>query len=127
MNKISTKDWMYAFSWESQAKQYPLTGDGIEYYRGILNETKWVECLLFYGEDKRLHGILNYYPFDFPPFQKKGSVNIQVRTDKRRNGIATSLLKHALTIFQIDLQKQDFTASGKMFIMNFLRTEKETP
>jgi GNAT superfamily N-acetyltransferase len=85
----------------------------------MLKDKKWVDCLLFYGEDGTLHGVLNHYPFTAFPYQKKGSINLEVRKDKRRHGIATALLNEARKRFKINLKKQDYTPLGKKFIENY--------
>ena len=110
------------FAWENQAKQYPEHGTGIIYFKSPWRNGKWIDCLLYYGNDSLLIGILNYYPFDIFPYQKKGSVNIQVRMDKRRNGIATALLDAAITRFIINLKRQEYTPSGERFIKKYMRT-----
>lgn len=112
------------FEWENQAKQYPEHGTGITYFKGPWRDGKWIDCLLYYGDDKALQGILNYYPFDIPPYERKSNVNIQVRFDKRRNGIATALLNEGIVKFKINLKKQNYTHSGKKFIKNYKRTFK---
>jgi hypothetical protein len=110
------------FEWENQAKQYPCEGTGIVYFKGIISDSIWVDCLLYYGDDNSLQGILNHYPVDVPPDQKSGSVNIQVRSDKRRTGIATVLLNEGINRFKINLKNQEYTHSGERFIQKFMRT-----
>jgi hypothetical protein len=112
------------FAWENQSNQYPAKGNGIQYYKGSLNEDAWVDCLLYYGDDKSLQGILNYYPFSWYPYERKGNVNIQVRIDERRQGIGTSLLNVGMSRFKIDLKKQDYTPLGKKFIRKYLESFK---
>lgn len=107
------------WSWEHQAKQYPAIGNGIVYYKGMLSDKKWVDCLLFYGEDGTLQGVLNHYPFTKFPYQKNGSINLVVRKDKRRQGIATALLDEARKRFKINLKRQNYTPLGKKFIENY--------
>ena len=107
------------FSWENQAKQYPKHGNGIVYFKGIINTSVWVDCLLYYGDDNLLQGILNHYPLALYPYQKKGSVNILVRPDKRRVGIATALLDEAVKRFKIKLNEQDYTPEGERFIKEY--------
>lgn len=108
------------FSWEYQAGHYPVQGKGIQYFRANVDDYTWVDCLLYYGDDLKLQGILNYYPFNFPPYQKKGSVNILVRMDRRRKGIASALLSEAMTRFKIDLMQQDYTPLGNKFINSYI-------
>lgn len=110
---------MGVFAWEHQVGQYPKQGKGIQYFRAKISDNRWVDCLLYYGDDSTLHGILNFYPFNFPPFQKKGSVNIQVRKDKRRQGVASALMNEAMKRFDINLMKQDYSPLGKKFIKNY--------
>jgi GNAT superfamily N-acetyltransferase len=111
-----------AFQWENQAKQYPQNGSGITYFKGNVEDGKWVDCLLYYGEDNELHGILNHYPFELPPYQKRGSINLHVRLDKRRNGIARALLDEAIERFQVNLRNQEYTPAGERFIKKYMRS-----
>ena len=106
--------------WRNQAKQYPLKGQGIEYFRGVIDNTgRWIDCLLYYGNDNSLEGLLNYFPFDYPPYEEVGNIYIHVRNDKRRSGIATILLNKAMVRYSIDLSRQKYTPLGKMFIKNY--------
>jgi hypothetical protein len=36
------------FKWENQAKQYPINGSGIVYFKGVYDINEWVDCLLYY-------------------------------------------------------------------------------
>lgn len=119
-NVVRAIRYMNAFKWENQAIQYPTNGHDIELYRAIMKDNKWIDCILYYGDDNLLQGILNYYPFDFPPYEKKGNVNIQVKPDKRRKGIATALLKEAQIRFKINIKEQDYTSLGKLFIVGYM-------
>jgi GNAT superfamily N-acetyltransferase len=125
MNKTVTFSKNPAFEWENQARQYPEQGNGIEYFQGYYGKGLWVDCLLYYGSDRQLLGILNHYPFEMFPYQKKGSINIQVRSDKRRRGIATALLNEAIKRFRVNLKKQEYTPTGRNFIKSFMRTSTE--
>lgn len=84
----------------------------------------WVDCLLYYGYDNELHGILNHYPFEMPPYQKTGSVNLQVRPDRRRKGIASALLDEAIKRFNVKLEDQEYTPDGERFIKNYVRSSR---
>lgn len=110
-----------AFQWEKQAEQYPKQGSGITYFKGFYEDGQWVDCLLYYGGDNELQGILNHYPFERPHYQKRGSVNIHVRLDKRRNGIATALLDEAIGRFKVNLKRQEYTTAGDRFIKKYMR------
>ena len=96
--------------WETQAHQYPSKGEpGIHYFRGELGAGRWVDCLLHYDEDGTLSGILNHFPQDIPPYEKKGAANVWVRPDRRRQGIATKLGEHALTRWELYGEDQNWT------------------
>ena len=112
------------FLWENQARQYPRYGTGITYFKGICEDNMWVDCLLYYGYDNELHGILNHYPFEMPPYQKAGSVNLQVRPDRRRKGIASALLDEAIKRFNVKLEDQEYTPDGERFIKNYVRSSR---
>lgn len=113
-----------AFLWQNQARQYPRHGTGITYFKGICEDNMWVDCLLYYGYDNELHGILNHYPFEMPPYQKAGSVNLQVRPDRRRKGIASALLDEAIKRFNVKLEDQEYTPDGERFIKNYVRSSR---
>jgi GNAT superfamily N-acetyltransferase len=108
------------YSWESQVCQYqdaqPPTETGITYFPGPLPGGV-VDCLLYWfveeGRRPRIVGILNHYPFDNPPFEQKGNVNVWVRRPNQRQGIGTALVQEADRRWgPINLAQQRFTASG---------------
>ncbi|WP_410661988.1 hypothetical protein [Amycolatopsis sp. lyj-84] len=119
----------FAFSWPAQASQYPSAGDhGIRYFKGVLPKEEfgsgaYVNCLLFRDESGVLTGILNHYPQDMVPYVLAGEIAIQVRPDQRRAGIATRLLREALTRWTIDLHAQRTTPDGQVFLESFLAGE----
>jgi predicted acetyltransferase len=112
------------FNWQTQAKQYPENGNGIEYFKGVMKNDKWVDCLLYYGNDSKLKGVLNFYPFDLPPYEIRGNVNLEVKQSERRKGIATALLDEGIKRFQIDLRKQVYTELGRKFIKKYNQHKK---
>jgi predicted acetyltransferase len=114
----SYMEYHQIFNWQTQAKQYPEHGKGIEYFKGEMKDGKWVDCLLYYGKDSNLKGVLNFYPFDFS-HERKGNVNLEVKLSERRKGIATALLDEGIKRFQIDLRKQIYTESGRKFIKKY--------
>jgi hypothetical protein len=82
--------------WESQITQYERSGPpGVSYFRGQVSESLHVDCLLYRDEGGDLVGILNHYPADIRPFQLAHDMNIWVRPDRRRRGIASTLLLEA--------------------------------
>ena len=106
------------FSWQNQSAQFPQHGSRIVYFEGVMGDGKWVDCLLYYDKEHNLSGILYHYPFDFT-YEKRGKCNILVKPDKRRQRIATALLKKGIKRFKIDLNIQTYTDSGKHFIMAY--------
>jgi hypothetical protein len=107
------------FEWENQSRQYPATGKGIQYFKGICKNDKWVDCLLYYGDDNKLQGVLNYYLFGFPPYQRRGSINLEVRSDKRRQGIAAALLNEGMSRFKINLKNKNIHFQAKNLLRIF--------
>lgn len=101
-----------ALSWESQARQYPETGPaGFSYFPGE-TEAGTVDCLLYRDISGTLLGILNYYPMDFPPWEKAGNVNMWVMPSRQRQGIGSALWKEACNRWDIALEGQRFTVAG---------------
>jgi 8-oxo-dGTP pyrophosphatase MutT (NUDIX family)/GNAT superfamily N-acetyltransferase len=106
-------DPMPEFMVLQQFEQYPQAGpDGIDYFRGEVGGGKHIDCLL-YREGGRLLGILNHYPFDFPPYERKGNVNVFVHPDARQQGIGTKLLSEAMSRWNVNLDAQDWTPLGQ--------------
>lgn len=72
-----------------------------------------VDALQYQALDSSIVGILIRSPF-VAGFERDGNVNVWVRPDRQREGIATSLLEEALRRWSsIDLIKQDDTAVGR--------------
>jgi GNAT superfamily N-acetyltransferase len=128
MKKVDSKkiepSLPFVYSWQSQAEQYPDTGEvGISYFKGDVGRDKWVDCLLYRGEGGELMGILNYYPFDFPPYEVKGNVNIWVNPDFQRLGIGTKLVEEAMKRWEIDFEQFKYTPQGHKFVISFLKSK----
>lgn len=102
-----------AFSWQSQASQYPHKGTpGIAYFRGDLPDTdKIVDCLLYRNISGHLIGILNYYSWD-SEWEDAGNCNLWVRPDCQRQGIGTHLLREAQKRWQVEIEQQRYTPEG---------------
>ena len=124
-----------AFSWDSQAQQYAEQGTP-----GIRLESHWIEagggerfpdqelggaryldslpdvarvdCLLYRGADGTLSGILNRYDGK-NPLEKLDAINLWVRPERQRWGIATALLRAAKRRWPgITVEKQRYTQDG---------------
>lgn len=110
-----------AFPWSSQVVQYERVGppDAIIYVAGAVAPGKVVDCLLYYGPNGRLAGILNHYPVDMPPHEVKGSVNIWIDPECQRQGIGTRLLDAARARWTVDLDRQRYTDQGARFIVRY--------
>jgi GNAT superfamily N-acetyltransferase len=110
-------------TFESQVAQYAdavIDPGGITYFRGVLDTERWVDCLLYWNADGELVGILNHYPQDLP-WERAGNINVFVRPDHYRRGIATRLVDDALLRFHVDLPGQDLTPLGARFLTAYLR------
>lgn len=114
-----------AYTWESQACQYPKKNrPGIHYFPG---DTPWgtVDCLLYYGVNRRLWGVLNYYSKDFP-LEQKGNVNIIVDPARRRRGVARALVSEARQRWgPFNVDQQDVTPEGEALVRSL--QEDTTP
>lgn len=114
------------YSWQSQASQYLNVAPnktGVEYFKGDMGGGKFVDCLLYKAKDGYLLGILNHYPFDFLPYERKGNVNIWVNPDFKCCGIGTELLNEAMKRWDINFHQQRFTPEGYAFVTKFLRSK----
>jgi SPP1 gp7 family putative phage head morphogenesis protein len=103
---------LFGFKFEDQARQYPAKGrEGIGYFKGDVGGGKYVDALLM-RKGGKIVGILNHYPFDFLPNERKGNVNVMVDPAHQRQGIGSALLLEAGKRWNVDLGKQNFTPSG---------------
>lgn len=114
--------------WGSQVVQYahaePPAEPGITYYAGDMSDaypgTPPVDCLLSWdhtasGTRLMIVGILNHYPADYPPWERKGRVNVWIRPSHKRRGIGTALVREAASRWDIDPDRQRYTAEGAAF------------
>jgi GNAT superfamily N-acetyltransferase len=96
-DKPVTVDEATVYSWESQAKQYPEVGPpGTSTFQVPLTEGRHVNCVLHRDTDGALLGILNHYPVDIPPWERKYTLNVWVHPDRRGEGIGTRLVMAAM-------------------------------
>ena len=138
-----------AFSWQSQAQQYPEQGSpgirleshwiegsierfpdrepgGAKYLNSLPNVAR-VDCLLYRDEDGALSGILNRYDGK-NPLEQLDAVNIWVRPDRQRQGIATALLRDAKRRWPgVTVQKQRYTQDGLKLLTTLLKRGEITP
>lgn len=114
--------WFFDRFWTEQTAQYPEKGPpGISYFKGDMGGGEYVDCLLHRDEDGYLNGVLNHYPFDFPPHEQKGNVNVMVPTDARNQGIGTALIAEADRRWDIDWDQQTYTQSGLILVQKFYK------
>jgi GNAT superfamily N-acetyltransferase len=108
--------------WANQVKQYPQNGpEGISYFKGEVRD-KWVDCLLYRNKAGKLIGVLNHYPFSFPPYESKGNINVMVDPKEQKKGIGKKLMAEAIKRWKdIDLYKQKWTSSGKHMLDAYLK------
>lgn len=110
------------FTWESQARQYPeLLPPGTHRISEHVGQYP-VECLVHYNELGELVGILNYYPQSIPPYEVEGNINIWIRKDFKRQGIATALLMELLQLgwYIRPMHKQLLTVEGVEFFTRMI-------
>jgi DNA polymerase III epsilon subunit-like protein/Mor family transcriptional regulator len=123
-NELDGPVWPFSY----QAKQYPKDGPpGISYFKGVVNESTWVDCLLFRDDSGKLIGILNHYPFalvdpDDPRIvEKRGNINIFIDPKHKSKGIGTKLVGEAVSRYNVDLRRQRYSEEGANFINNYVR------
>jgi len=132
-----------AFSWESQAVQYGVDGEPgitlethyIELDSGVeilphmlikLDNVTQIDCLLHRDRHGLLNGILNHYDGRCE-LEVKDAVNVWVRPDAQRQGIATALVIDALERWPgIADAPQRFTPEGMGLIQALLRRVRGT-
>lgn len=131
-----------AYSWDSQVRQYAKYGQaGIGFEQHMVNCTTGeevfdiapvlagpditvIDCLLHRDADGRLDGILNHYDGK-NPLEDKDAVNVWVRPDSQRQGIATLLVQEARRRWPtVTLEKQRYTPEGVRWLQGFLRKQQ---
>ena len=128
-----------AYSWASQEAQYAKYGPaGINFEQHMVSCTTGeevfdilpilagpditvIDCLLHRDEHGRLDGILNHYDGK-NPLEDQHALNVWVRPDSRRQGIASLLVQEAKRRWpQVTLEQQRYTPDGVRWLQGFLR------
>lgn len=117
-----------AYSWDSQAAQYAYRDEpGIHLERhhlGVVGAWTQIDCLLYRDEDGLLIGILNYYLDSNNPLETAGNINVWVKPDHQRQGIATALLEEARRRWpDLDAEQQNYTPSGLLLLDGLMRKQ----
>lgn len=110
------------FSWESQLAQYPRLGPrNITTFDGeVTGYDVPVKCVLYRDSKGLLRGIFNYYSVDYLPYEKAGNFLVLVDPKRRRQGIASSLLHVAETLYgPIDYNQQRYSPEGYAFMLAY--------
>ena len=123
-NELDGPVWPF----RSQAKQYPDDGPpGISYFKGVVDDSTWVDCLLYRDDSGKVIGILNHYPFalvdpDDPRIvERRGNINIFIDPKHQGKGIATKLVDEAVSRYNVDLRRQRYSEEGANFINRYIR------
>jgi GNAT superfamily N-acetyltransferase len=74
------------------------------------------DMLLFHGDDSRIVGMFFYLTAEKSKSARRGDFTVFVHQSYRRQGIATQLLRAALTRWPIDLSAQKYTPLGQLWI-----------
>jgi hypothetical protein len=96
--------------------QYPETREpgfhlDVEHIEGYPDND--INCLLLYGMDRKLVGILNYYPQGFPGLEVPRAINIWVDPARQKRGIGIKMLTEFERRFgPIDWDAQRVTEAG---------------
>jgi hypothetical protein len=123
------------FSWESQANQHPRRGGpGIVHRHVVMAQRRGpspIECLLFYKEVKPnepgyLVGIMYYYP-EGTDLERAGAINVWVKPNQRRQGIASILGVEAENRWDVDWSIQRYTREGAAAVSSQHGFEVEEP
>lgn len=115
-----TEDWAF---WDKHAEQFPLRSEpGIEATERRTHSTV-VDILLNYDTDGRLQGIFYHYnPGNI--FCPPGSCHCVVRPDRRRQQVASDLLREADKRWVIEEKNQRYTGDGNAFVEGLIAKGK---
>lgn len=111
-----------AYSWESQARQFPKQGrPGLTFEVNDAGDGHLVECWIWRGSKGQVQGIAYHYLTD-SGWEKPGNVNLYVDPRRRRRGIGLRLLAAVdAHVGGVEWDQQDFTPEGAALVRAFLR------
>lgn len=123
-----------SYDWRSQYLQFDRVGEpGLSYehhelpqlVRGVVHRNP-VDCLLYRNRRGKLIGILYHYPEggimeNGYVLEKPGAINILVKPECQRQGIATKLADEAARRWVIDVTVQEHTPEGAAFANAWLK------
>ena len=125
MKKYRTTIPYMPLHWADQSVQYAAVKPdrpGIVYFQGRDEGVEhWVDCLLMFDENLELVGILNYFAWDFPPWEVAGNCTMFTRPDRYRRGIASALMDEARRRWTMNFDQQEYTASGAAFVNRYIQ------
>lgn len=122
------------YTWRSQERQFPKVGPpGIGYAREEAANGKPVDCFVYRNRKGHVIGILYHYPEDSYEtgfggavprgalLERAGNINVMVRPDRQRRGIATKLVRAAM-VHGIPLrpEQQVYTPAGAELMRHVL-------
>lgn len=112
--------------WQVIATKFAQKGmPGITYLKAEYSPEQWIETFVYRDECGNLLGIIDYFPVDTIPHEKKGNVNIFVHPEHRGKGVGLALLKKGDERWDIDFDKQQYTYSGLKLVKSYQRAIKK--
>jgi hypothetical protein len=111
------------YSWDHEACQYaPIGVPGIHLETHAFMASV-VDCLLYRDSGGRLIGILNHYN-ENNPLEKPNAMNVWVKPENQRRGIATELLREANKLWTLTNEHLRYTVEGDAWIASLVAQGK---
>jgi GNAT superfamily N-acetyltransferase len=114
------------YDWGHEACQYAHYGTpGIHLETHAFMQSV-VDCLLYRDEAGLLIGILNHYN-ENNPYEGPGAMNVWVKPENQRQGIATELLRRANELWTLSNEHLKYTPDGDAWIESLVQQGKIDP
>ncbi|RYP84241.1 hypothetical protein EKO23_16405 [Nocardioides guangzhouensis] len=121
-------DRMMANNWPVVAREHPRVGPP-----GIRHEVLWhrtgksADCLSWRDNAGQVRGLLYHYRCDFPPYERRGNVNLLIDPAWHRRGLGSYLLAEADRRWELDFSQQSYTTAGLALVRTHLGTTTRRP
>jgi GNAT superfamily N-acetyltransferase len=114
------------YDWEHEACQYVHHGTpGIHLEQHDFAGSV-VDCLLYRDSEGLLVGILNHFN-EGNPLEKPGAINLWVKPDHQRQGIATALLRDAWHRWTLTNEPLTYTPEGDAWVRGMIAKGQVDP
>jgi hypothetical protein len=106
-------DRMMTNNWPVVAREHPRVGPpGLRHAILRHHTGGTVGCLSWRDNSGQVRGLLYHYQCDFPPYERRGNVNLWIDPAWHRRGLGSSLLAEADRRWTVNFAQQKYTTAG---------------